>query len=213
VGEVLAGVVVSDPDIEGVRALLAAALGVEPENLGSLVLLSRGPKRCVAPVEVQRPLPLEPAGSTTDPSEQRDPEGSGALRVLHHVQLPMPAGEHEAARRFFGRALGLREVPKPAALAANGGLWFSGTNLMLHLGEDGAYAPPSSKAHVAILVAGLARRRSILQEAGFEPEVDETLPGLERCYVADPFGSRIELIEERTASLLDAARDPSPGEA
>jgi catechol 2,3-dioxygenase-like lactoylglutathione lyase family enzyme len=206
VGDLVTGVVVSDPDIEGVRSTLAAALGIQPENLGSLVLLSRGSERRIARAEARRVSPESAGPESAQPIE----EVTGALLALHHVQLPMPAGAHEAARGFFGRALGLREVPKPAALAANGGLWFSGANLMLHLGEDASHAPASSKAHVAILVAGLARRRSILQEAGFEPEVDDTLPGLERCYVTDPFGNRLELIEERTASLIDSAGDPSP---
>jgi len=35
-----------------------------------------------------------------------------------------------------------------------------------------------------------------LGEAGHEVRFDEELPGVRRCYVDDPFGNRIELIEE-----------------
>lgn len=31
---------------------------------------------------------------------------------VHHIQLAMPPGEEEAARRFYGDALDLREIPK-----------------------------------------------------------------------------------------------------
>jgi hypothetical protein len=44
--------------------------------------------------------------------------------AIDHVQLAMPAGGEEAARRFYGDVLGLEEIPKPAALATRGGAWF-----------------------------------------------------------------------------------------
>ena len=36
---------------------------------------------------------------------------------IDHIQLAMPAGGEDAARRFYGGVLGLEEMPKPAALA------------------------------------------------------------------------------------------------
>ena len=39
---------------------------------------------------------------------------------LDHVQLAIPAGGEKRARSFYGGVLGLREVDKPAALAARG---------------------------------------------------------------------------------------------
>lgn len=35
---------------------------------------------------------------------------------LHHVQIAMMAGQEDQARRFYGDALGLTEVPKPTDL-------------------------------------------------------------------------------------------------
>jgi catechol 2,3-dioxygenase-like lactoylglutathione lyase family enzyme len=40
---------------------------------------------------------------------------------LDHVQVAMPPGEEERARDFYGGVLGLREIAKPANLAARGG--------------------------------------------------------------------------------------------
>lgn len=40
---------------------------------------------------------------------------------LHHMQLTMPRGEEDAARRFFVGVLGMAEIDKPPVLAARGG--------------------------------------------------------------------------------------------
>ncbi len=38
---------------------------------------------------------------------------------LHHVQVSCPPGGEAAARRFYVGALGMSEVPKPAALVVD----------------------------------------------------------------------------------------------
>ena len=120
------------------------------------------------------------------------------LLALHHVQLAMPEGGEDAARAFYGGLLGLPEVPKPPHLAARGGVWFEREGaLRLHLGVERPFAP-ALKAHPAFLVAGLARLRRRLVDAGSAVVEDEPLPGFARCYVADPFGNRVELLEPLT---------------
>jgi len=37
--------------------------------------------------------------------------------AIDHVQLAMPAGEEEAARRFYRDLLGMNALPKPVELA------------------------------------------------------------------------------------------------
>ena len=44
--------------------------------------------------------------------------------AIDHVQFAMPAGEEDRARAFYGRLLGMIELPKPAELAKRGGCWF-----------------------------------------------------------------------------------------
>ena len=113
---------------------------------------------------------------------------------IHHVQVAIPAGGEEQARQFYGALLGFAEVPKPANLQQRGGVWFETGNLPLHLGIDQAFRP-AEKAHVAFEVNGLGDLRGRLAAAGYTLTDDEPLAGYQRCYVTDPFGTRMELLE------------------
>ena len=115
---------------------------------------------------------------------------------VHHVQLAMPPGQEEVAEVFYTGSLGMERVPKPAHLAGRGGCWFRGSGLELHLGIEEGFRP-SAKAHPALRVEGLAALRDSLEQAGAELTEDTQLDGHDRCYVQDPFGNRLELIEER----------------
>lgn len=114
---------------------------------------------------------------------------------LDHVQLAMPAGQEDAARRFYADTLGLAEVDKPAPLRARGGCWFSGPGVALHLGVEQDFAP-ARKAHPALRVADLEAARAHLAAAGAAITPDDTLPHVRRFYVADPFGNRIEILQD-----------------
>lgn len=115
---------------------------------------------------------------------------------IDHVQLAMPVGQEDGARAFYCGVLGLTEEPKPANLRARGGVWFRGGDLRLHLGVDPDFRA-ARKAHPALLVRGLAAIAARCAEAGWVPVTDEPLEGYDRCYVFDPFGNRIELLEPR----------------
>jgi len=116
--------------------------------------------------------------------------------ALDHLQLAMPAGREAEARAFYGEILGLPELTKPANLAARGGVWFALGTQQLHLGVEGDFRP-AKKAHPAFLVRDLRRLRARLEQAGHKPYEDEPLAGYDRCYVADPFGNRLELMEKK----------------
>jgi catechol 2,3-dioxygenase-like lactoylglutathione lyase family enzyme len=113
---------------------------------------------------------------------------------LDHVQLAMPAGQEHLARAFYSDVLGLREESKPENLAARGGVWFRGGSARLHLGVEQAFHA-ARKAHPALVVRGLAALAVRCRDAGFAPIIDEPLPGVDRFYVFDPFGNRLELLE------------------
>ena len=113
---------------------------------------------------------------------------------IDHVQLAMPAGGEDAARRFYRDVLGFDEMPKPAALSGRGGAWFRSGEVQLHLGVETDFRP-AHKAHPALRVEGLTALIVRCVNAGFPVERDVPLPGLERVHVADPFGNRIEFIE------------------
>ncbi|HEV7321892.1 MAG TPA: VOC family protein [Ensifer sp.] len=119
---------------------------------------------------------------------------TGRLLAIDHVQLAMPNDGEDAARGFYGVLLGLTEVMKPANLAARGGCWFEQAGVRLHLGIDRDFAP-AHKAHPAFLVDDLDRMILRLEAGGVAIVEDEPLAGYRRCYVNDPFGNRIELMQ------------------
>ena len=115
---------------------------------------------------------------------------------VDHVQLAMPAGGESKARRFYAEVIGLSEVPKPARLAARGGLWFEGAGVKIHLGVDPEFRP-SRKAHPGLLVADLLDMIAALRAAGHEVVDGEPMDGYAHAYVDDPFGNRLELMEKQ----------------
>ena len=122
----------------------------------------------------------------------------GPMRIvgIDHVQVSMPAGTEPEARAFYVGVLGLIEVRKPASLAARGGCWFSGAGIDLHLGVEPDFRP-AGRAHVALVVDDLPALRAALLAAGSPIVEDDADIGVERCYTADPFGNRIELVAAR----------------
>jgi len=121
-------------------------------------------------------------------------ERGARLVGLHHVQLAMPPDEEEAASRFYGAILGLRQVPRPPGLSPRGGVWFRTDDLEVHLGIEDQFAP-AVKAHPAFLVDGLETLRARIEAAGYRVTDTVQLEGFHRVYVRDPFGNRVELIE------------------
>lgn len=112
--------------------------------------------------------------------------------AIDHVQLAMPAGGEDAARGFYDAQLGIPEVRKPPLLAVRGGCWFEAGDVRVHLGVDDDFRP-ARKAHPALRVEGL---RGLVDRVGLHVVWADDLPGVARCHVADPFGNRIELIDE-----------------
>jgi len=118
---------------------------------------------------------------------------------IDHVQLAMPVGGEAEAERFYSGVLGLDRVAKPAVMAARGGCWFRGPHVELHLGTESSFRP-ARKAHPALLIRGLDALCSKIQSAGGEVRFTDEVPGVRRCHVDDPFGNRIELIDDSTRS-------------
>jgi catechol 2,3-dioxygenase-like lactoylglutathione lyase family enzyme len=106
----------------------------------------------------------------------------------------MPAGEEEAAVRFYGTVLGLEQIPRPPALSPAGGVWFRRGDLEVHLGVEERFSP-AVKAHPAFLVTDVESLRARIEEAGYRVSDTVQLEGYHRVYVRDPFGNRVELIE------------------
>jgi catechol 2,3-dioxygenase-like lactoylglutathione lyase family enzyme len=119
------------------------------------------------------------------------PATAAGLVAIDHVQLAMPAGGEDDARSFYADVLGLAEVTKPPVLAARGGCWFGTGAVKLHLGVEADFHP-ARKAHPALVVRAL---REFVDARGLAVRWSDEIPGTDRCYVDDPFGNRIELID------------------
>jgi catechol 2,3-dioxygenase-like lactoylglutathione lyase family enzyme len=115
------------------------------------------------------------------------------LSGIDHVQLAAPAGCEDDARAFFAGLLGLDELEKPAPLQARGGVWFRVGAQQLHVGVDPHFVP-AHKTHAAFTVARYDELQHRLRAAGLEISDDDSVPGVRRCYVVDPWGNRLELV-------------------
>ena len=109
---------------------------------------------------------------------------------IDHVQLAIPPGGEDRARAFYAGVLGCREVAKPEAMRARGGMWFAEG---IHLGIEPDMRP-SAKMHPALVVDDLDGARAALVAAGFEFIEAHDQPDVRRGHTRDPFGNRIELV-------------------
>lgn len=123
---------------------------------------------------------------------------------LHHVQVACPRGGEDDARRFYGEALGLTEVDKPAALAGRGGVWFRAYDAgkpgavvaEIHVGVEEPFTA-ARKAHPAFVVDDLDSVAASVAAAGFVVDDLErqTFDGYVRFHTHDAAGNRVELLQ------------------
>lgn len=122
---------------------------------------------------------------------------------LHHVQISIPRGEEDEARRFYGEALGLHEVEKPPSLAGRGGCWFRAIDgdvitAELHLGVEDPFHP-AEKAHPGLVLSSLKELEATadrIERAGYPLSwaERETFEGYVRFHARDGFGNRVEVM-------------------
>jgi catechol 2,3-dioxygenase-like lactoylglutathione lyase family enzyme len=122
------------------------------------------------------------------------------LRAIDHVQIAIPPGGEEKARAFYGDLLGLVEVPKPPTMAARGGCWFESGAIKVHLGVEQDF-----RANDVEALSDLARA------AGYAVKPDDEIADVERAFVFDPFGNRLEFLKPIEASSSSPALPPVSG--
>ncbi|WP_433927570.1 VOC family protein [Sorangium cellulosum] len=113
---------------------------------------------------------------------------------IDHVQLAMPPGQEPRAAAFYRDVLGMEEVPKPEPLASRGGAWFRAGTVVVHLGVERDFQP-ARKAHPGLVVNGIDDLAAALRAAGHDVRWSDELPEVRRFHTDDPFGNRIEIIE------------------
>jgi catechol 2,3-dioxygenase-like lactoylglutathione lyase family enzyme len=114
---------------------------------------------------------------------------------LNHIQITIPKGAEEQARRFYSGVLGLQEIEKPDALKGRGGFWLQLGELQLHVGTEDGVDRAATKAHVAYEVDDVAAWRERLKREGIAILDSIPIPGYDRFEFRDPFGNRVEMIE------------------
>ena len=116
------------------------------------------------------------------------------IKRLDHIQICIPTGKENEAREFYTHIIGLEEIPKPAALKANGGLWYQAGDIQLHIGTENEIN--TSKRHPAFEVVDLAGARQQLEKHHVKIKEEIQVPGQTRFSFIDPFGNRIELLQK-----------------
>jgi len=117
---------------------------------------------------------------------------------LDHVQLAAPEGCEAEARAYVGGLLGWPEIPEPESLRHRGGVWFRCGAHEAHIGVQRDFTP-ARKARPAFRVRNLEALREHLRSNGVTIADDAARAdeGIDRFYVTDPFGNRIEFPERR----------------
>lgn len=118
---------------------------------------------------------------------------------IDHVQLAAPPGSEAEGRRFFGELLGLTELPKPAPLAARGGLWFQCGMQQIHIGSEPDFRA-SKKAHAALRLRDERALRALqerLLAAGITTRDDREIEDVARFFAEDPWGNRLEFVASK----------------
>jgi catechol 2,3-dioxygenase-like lactoylglutathione lyase family enzyme len=132
------------------------------------------------------------------------------LESIDHIQVTVPRPLEVESLRFYDNVLGLERIPKPGALAKNGGAWYRLGPIELHVSPvDGDQAGGTNKRHVCYVVSDLRAAETELSrhEIAIIPD-RQPIPGWARFYIRDPGGNRIEI-----AQRLEPARElTEPGE-
>jgi len=116
------------------------------------------------------------------------------VHQIEHVQLVVPPGQSEAAKKFYLGVLGFEEVPMPESFTGIViGFWCVNNGVMLHIGED----PETRKTqgHPAFEIDDVPGARKYLEGLGIEIKDEPLIPDRRRFSFRDPFGNRIEFLE------------------
>ncbi|ERN54441.1 VOC family protein [Alkalihalophilus marmarensis] len=115
---------------------------------------------------------------------------------VDHVQITIPKGAEAEGKSFYCDILGLKEVEKPDSLKGRGGFWLEAGSLQVHVGTEEGFDRLLTKAHVAYHVEDISFWRDRLSENKIEILDSVPIPGFERFEFRDPFGNRVEMIQE-----------------
>ena len=115
---------------------------------------------------------------------------------LHHAQITIPTGTEEEGKRFYCGVLGLPEIEKPVPLRGRGGFWLQVGSQEVHVGTENNVDRNQTKAHLAYQVDDIIYWRDVMNRNSVAILDSVPIPGYERFEFRDPFGNRVEMIQE-----------------
>lgn len=115
---------------------------------------------------------------------------------LHHAHITIPKGSEDKAREFYCGLLGLPEIEKPDSLKSRGGFWLKVGDSEVHIGTEDGIDRMKTKAHLAYLVDDISNWKDTLSQNDINIIESIVIPGYERFEFRDPFGNRVEMIQE-----------------
>ena len=113
------------------------------------------------------------------------------VRKIDHVSVLIT--NVERSRQFYGKVLGLREIPKPRTFDFVA-VWYDLGDQHVHLLLKDK-ADTISPRHFALRVADAKQARAYFQSQDIAIQEATPIPGADRFFIADPDGNRIELVQ------------------
>lgn len=117
-----------------------------------------------------------------------------SFKRLDHIQICIPTGQENEARRFYSDIMGFKEIPKPIELIPNGGLWYEVADIQFHIGTENKIN--KSKRHPAFEVTDIKKAKTYLEIHEIKIKEETQIPGQNRFSFIDPFGNRIGLLQK-----------------
>lgn len=111
---------------------------------------------------------------------------------IHHCEILVT--DIDAALKFYTEVIGLEEIHNPSGFSQN--KWLKLGNQELHI----VFHPVSDaneERHFAILVKDLESARTNLENRGAKIKTASLIPGIDRFFIFDPFGNRIEFVQTK----------------
>jgi catechol 2,3-dioxygenase-like lactoylglutathione lyase family enzyme len=112
----------------------------------------------------------------------------------NHAQISVPPDTAQQVRAFYGKLLGLPEIPVPIALQGRGLIWFKVGDRELHVAIEEDVDRTATRAHLAYEVDNIAKLRGRLASERLELIEQPKIEGFDRFHIRDPFGNRVEFM-------------------
>ena len=116
------------------------------------------------------------------------------IDTIERIQITSSPDLKEEMYFFYSTILGLTKLPKSETLQPNGGTWDSLSDIQLHLSIEPDLKNSESRRHICFRVGHLSRFQQHLESHNINIIPNhQPISELERFYLRDPGGNRIEI--------------------